>query len=164
MNKWKNSTVFVLLFGKAPLIGAPTQWVRSTNNVKKPQTCCDWHRYGLCLHRTWDFLYNSKSQNQMCEWTQEFLSFCCAKISTEAFLHDSHIWFRRFLYSLGCFGPWRAVAFVPLQFSFLQPNNWGHTTFHACSVPTPVLTSQSCSWACVSAKRERVKKSAQFHF
>ena len=41
-----------------------------------------------------------------CVTELRIIFFCWAKILIQAFLHDSHIWFLRFLYILGCCGPW----------------------------------------------------------
>ena len=47
-----------------------------------------------------------------CVTEPKIFIFWYAKILTQAFLHDSHIWFWRFLYILGCSGPRCAARYV----------------------------------------------------
>ena len=68
-------------------------------------------------------LNNRKPQNQICDWTQDFFFFCYSKILSQVFLHDSHIWFWRFLYILGSSGPRCAAhgwAYLLLPDDFLK--------------------------------------------
>ena len=59
----------------------------------------------FCLKLKFIF-YNSKAQDQMCDWTKDFYIFLeCKNLNPSLILHDSHIWFWKFLYILGCSGP-----------------------------------------------------------
>ena len=73
---------------------AAAQKARSPENVKKPKLdviVIDMVYFSfICLLKL--ILYNSKPQNQMCDWKPKMFLFCFAKILNQAFLHYSHIW------------------------------------------------------------------------
>ena len=63
---------------KNPAHPAGAQKTRSPKNVKKPQTWCDCHWYGLfSLLKL--ILYNTKPQNQMCDWNKKKFCFFLQK-------------------------------------------------------------------------------------
>ena len=64
--------------------------------------------FHFCLFVETYFAQYQTSESDVWLKPKMFL-FCFRKILNQAFLHDSHIWFWRFLYILGCSGPWCAA-------------------------------------------------------